>query len=357
MLPPRAMLASLLASSAGAPSALMPEGSELGSDRDWFTSKSGHRRFVLAQPKLVVISVGGIGTTTMMKELAQVDGLEMNDDGDKEVNVYHNGTKGMSGMKHLPFGRLVDYWSDHLLHAERVLYLWGDPLHAVQSLYRRGYQTIQASKTRSEPFSDGTFSHARASVEVPRTLKAFAAAEGEPFQMLEHFQSYLNASTAGRKVGGKVFAPKVAFLRMEKKAEHLDRLAAFLGVEQPALELLNQVVSPWREAEAAELLAERQLARASLLAADAAAQDEAALDAREDALGAIAMERLRGRARRGDAASANLLDRENNPPCSPPGLFCDHDTSPDVVDAINKKFEELRRATEALPGDGFFEVG
>ena len=78
---------------------------------------------------------------------------------------------------------------------------------------------------------------------------------------------------------------------------------------------------------------------------------------REDALGAIAMERLRGRARRGDSASANLLDRENNPPCSPPGLFCDHDTSPDVVDAINKKFEELRRATEALPGDGFFEVG
>jgi len=31
--------------------------------------------------------------------------------------------------------------------------------------------------------------------------------------------------------------------------------------------------------------------------------------------------------------------------------------NPDVADAINKKFEELRRATEALPGDGFFEVG
>ena len=82
------MLASLLASSAGAPSALTPEGSELGSDRDWFTSKSGHRRFVLAQPKLVVISVGGIGTTTMMKELAQVDGLEMNDDGEMHVTAY-----------------------------------------------------------------------------------------------------------------------------------------------------------------------------------------------------------------------------------------------------------------------------
>ena len=99
---------------------------------------------------------------------------------------------------------------------------------------------------------------------------------------------------------------------------------------------------------AAELLAERQLARASLLAADAAAQDEAALDAREDALGAIAMERLRGRARRGDSASANLLDRENNPPCAPPGLFCDHDTSPDVVDAINKKFEELEKKFTAI---------
>ena len=349
------MLASLLASSAGAPSALMPEGSELGSDRDWFTSKSGHRRFVLAQPKLVVISVGGIGTTTMMKELAQVDGLEMNDDGDKEVNVYHNGTKGMSGMTHLPVGRLVDYWSDHLLHAERVLYLWGDPLHAVQSLYRRGYQTIQASKTRSEPFSDGTFSHARASVEVPRTLKAFAAAEGEPFQMLEHFQSYLNASTAGRTVGGKVFAPKVAFLQMEKKAEHLDRLAAFLGVEQPAL---DKVVSPWRDAEAAEAHSERLLATAglSLLAG------EGAVAAAEDALGAIAMERLRDAAslrRRGGAAgaaaAAALLAM---PPPSEAGTES-HGTkaSAAVIDAINAKFTALRLTTAALSGDGFFVVG
>ena len=108
--------------------------------------------------------------------------------------------------------------------------------------------------------------------------------------------------------------------------------------------LLNDPVSKYLPAFADTLVVENKLA-------DAAAQDEAALDAREDALGAIAMERLRGRARRGDSASANLLDRENNPPCSPPGLFCDHDTSPDVADAINKKFEELRRATEALPGE------
>ena len=316
---------------------------------------------VHAHPNVVVISCGGTGTTTMMRELAAVEGLRLNNDDDREGAIYTDASghkQRAPGMKHLPFGRLMQEYANHsqynLRETRRILYLWGDPLHAVASLYRRHFETVQVTKTRSHPFSDGTFSLAAAKAELPPTLEAYAMAEGEPFQMREHFESYLNAAASWSADGD---APKVAFLQMEKKAEHLDRLAAFLGVEQPALELLNQVVSPWREAEAAELLAERQLARASLLAADAAAQDEAALDAREDALGAIAMERLRGRARRGDSASANLLDRENNPPCSPPGLFCDHDTSPDVVDAINKKFEELRRATEALPGDGFFEVG
>ena len=62
------------------------------------------------------------------------------------------------------------------------------PLHAVASLYRRHFETVQVTKTRSDPFSDGTFSLAAAQAELPPTLEAYAMAEGEPFQMREHFE-------------------------------------------------------------------------------------------------------------------------------------------------------------------------
>ena len=105
----------------------------------------------------------------------------------------------------------------------------GGTRYAVASLYRRHFETVQVTKTRSDPFSDGTFGLA-AQAELPPTLEAYAMAEGEPFQMREHFESYLNAAASWKADGD---APKI-FLQMEKKAEHLDRLAAFLGVEQSA---------------------------------------------------------------------------------------------------------------------------
>ena len=311
---------------------------------------------VHAHPNVVVISCGGTGTTTMMRELAAVEGLRLNNDDDREGAIYTDASghkQRAPGMKHLPFGRLMQEYANHsqynLRETRRILYLSGDPLHAVASLYRRHFETVQVTKTRSDPFSDGTFSLAAAQAELPPTLEAYAMAEGEPFQMREHFESYLNAAASWTADGD---APKVAFLQMEKKAEHLDRLAAFLGVEQSAL---DKVVSPWRDAEAAEAHAERQLATAglSLLAG------EGAVAAAEDALGAIAMERLRDAAslrRRGSAAAAAALLAM--PPPSEAGTES-HGTkaSAAVIDAINAKFTALRQTTAALSGDGFFVVG
>ena len=333
-------------------STLMPH----GSDEHPTPPRMGS---VHAHPNVVVISCGGTGTTTMMRELAAVEGLRLNNDDDREGAIYTDASghkQRAPGMKHLPFGRLMQEYANHsqynLRDTRRILYLWGDPLHAVASLYRRHFETVQVTKTRSHPFSDGTFSLAAAKAELPPTLEAYAMAEGEPFQMREHFESYLNAAASWAADGD---APKVAFLQMERKAEHLDRLAAFLGVEQSALE---KVVSPWRDAEAAENHAERQLATAglSLLAG------EGAVAAAEDALGAIAMERLRDAAslrRRGGAAgaaaAAALLAM---PPPSEAGTES-HGTkaSAAVIDAINAKFTALRLTTAALSGDGFFVVG
>ena len=89
---------------------------------------------------------------------------------------------------------------------------------------------------------------------------------------------------------------------------------------------------------------------------------EGAAAAAEDALGAIAMERLRDAAslrRRGGAAgaaaAAALLAM---PPPSEAGTES-HGTkaSAAVIDAINAKFTALRLTTAALSGDGFFVVG
>ncbi len=331
-------------------STLMPH----GSDEHPTPPRMGS---VHAHPNVVVISCGGTGTTTMMRELAAVDGLRLNNDDDREGAIYTDASghkQRAPGMKHLPFGRLMQEYANHsqynLRETRRILYLWGDPLHAVASLYRRHFETVQVTKTRSDPFSDGTFSLAAAQAELPPTLEAYAAAEGEPFQMRQHFESYLNAAASWTADGD---APKVAFLQMEKKAEHLDRLAAFLGVEQSAL---DKVVSPWRDAEAAEAHAELATAGLSLLAG------EGAVAAAEDALGAIAMERLRDAAslrRRGGAAgaaaAAALLAM---PPPSEAGTES-HGTkaSAAVIDAINAKFAALRQTTAALSGDGFFVVG
>ena len=84
--------------------------------------------------------------------------------------------------------------------------------------------------------------------------------------------------------------------------------------------------------------------------------------AAEDALGAIAMERLRDAAslrRRGGAAgSAAAAALLAMPPPSEAGTESHGiKAKAAVVDAINAKFTALRLTTAALSGDGFFVVG
>ena len=179
------------------------------------------------RPKLLIISAGGIGTTTAISEFHKIPELEANCASDSD------------GMKHLPYNRLVAEHAHQLTDVKRILYLWGNPMHAVASLYRRGYQVTQAMKTRSEPFSDGSFGKVASERGVPRTIEAYAASKHDIFQMQKHIESYLtNRNNTG-------FRPALAFLQMERKTEHLDKLAHFLGV--PRLALKNHM-SSWETA-------------------------------------------------------------------------------------------------------------
>ena len=184
------------------------------------------------RPKLLIISAGGIGTTTAISEFHKIPELEANCPSDSD------------GLKHLPYNRLVADHAKQLTDVTRILYLWGNPMHAVASLYRRGYQVTQATKTRSEPFPDGSLSRTASERAVPRTIDAYAASKYDVFQMQKHMESYLTNRN------DTSFKPGLAFLQMERKTEHFDKLAHFLGVPRLAL---KHHVSSWETACRAEL--------------------------------------------------------------------------------------------------------
>jgi len=106
--------------------------------RAWGMQRTG----APSQPSLLVVSVGGVGTTTTMEELDLIP----------QISPLINSKYDRDGLKHAPFSRLVSEHACHLARVERILYLWGEPSHAVESLYRRHFQFDQAIKTRTTPF-------------------------------------------------------------------------------------------------------------------------------------------------------------------------------------------------------------
>ncbi len=109
--------------------------------RAWGMRATGDPR----QPRLLVVSVGGVGTTTMMEELDTIP----------ELSPQLNSKYDRDGLKHAPYSRLAEH-SCHLSRVERILYLWSSsPGKSAESLYRRHYQFFQAVKTRTNPFPAG----------------------------------------------------------------------------------------------------------------------------------------------------------------------------------------------------------
>ena len=141
---------------------------------------------VVAQPELLVVATGGVGTTAMMAELSTLPQLAA------VMNGHHN----ENGLKHAPLSRLISEHSNEIKKVRRILYLWGDPTHAAESLYRRDYAAVQSVKVRTDPLADGTWMPPRWRDEygpkgVPETIEAYAAAKGDIFQFYEHAVSYL----------------------------------------------------------------------------------------------------------------------------------------------------------------------
>ncbi|MGJ8660566.1 MAG: hypothetical protein ACSHXL_00875 [Bacteroidota bacterium] len=79
-------------------------------------------------PKLdvLVCSHGGVATTTLLENLSNY--VSVNDPYDKD------------GLKHLP---KIPIW---LPSDTKIIYVYGDPVYAAMSLFRRGYGKVQAGR-------------------------------------------------------------------------------------------------------------------------------------------------------------------------------------------------------------------
>jgi len=196
-----------------------------------------HSDFKEAEKQLLVVSVGGLGVATMIKELSTIPQFEAQLLADKE-------------LRYLPFGRLVAEYPEKMANVNRILYLWGEPTRTLKSIYRRGYQTFMAQKTRSDHFEGSTFDANVAFWGVPKNLDEYANASHDTFEMQKHLESYLDAPSTGP------FLPKIAFLQIEKKTANLGRLANFLNLPEAEL---RAKLSPWEFASRAELAAEQEL--------------------------------------------------------------------------------------------------
>jgi len=196
-----------------------------------------HSDFKDAERQLLVVSLGGLGVATMINELSTIPRFEAQLNADKE-------------LRYLPFDRLVAEHPEKIANVNRILYLWGEPTRTLKSIYRRGYQTFMAQKTRSDHFEGNTFDSNIAFWGVPKNLDEYANATHDVFEMQKHIESYLDAPSTG------TFLPKIAFLQIEKKTANLGRLAQFLNLPEGEL---TAKLSPWEFASRAELAAEQEL--------------------------------------------------------------------------------------------------
>ena len=191
-----------------------------------------HSEIMQANEQVVVISLGGIGVATLLKELSLLPAYDAQLLADIE-------------LRHLPFRRLVAEHGEAMSHVNRILYIWGEPTRTLKSIYHKGYETFMATHSRQDglpathDIQAGTFDANAAFWDVPHNLAAYADAPTDVFEMQLHLESYLDAPSDGS------FHPKIAFLQIEKKTANLGKLAQFLNLSELDLQAK---LSPWEVA-------------------------------------------------------------------------------------------------------------
>jgi hypothetical protein len=151
------------------------------------------RYFIDSNLEVLVASYGGVGTTFLSQAIGRFRRV--------------NDPRDLDGYKHCPVPPL--FGSGHL----KVIYVVGNPILAVASLFRRGYQAGQAGKLQ----------YSRAIRRFPDeglALKDYAAQGRDLFLFQEHFEAWTKEF---------VFYPTL-IVKYEAIHESLPQISEFLNL-------------------------------------------------------------------------------------------------------------------------------
>lgn len=194
------------------------------------------RSIFLSEPlDVLVVSSGGVGTTFLMNAIGEH--LRVNDPDNKD------------GLKHLPIPPIPQGV------APRVIYVYGDPVMACLSLFRRQYHHTQSKITQH-------FYKPEYTIAFEDALEDYLNQPKEGFFFQRHFEKWRDIPTGF----------PVLFLRYGSIHDELPRLADYLELgddfianfpqrrarnsslthlPEPTREALQNRYGPWQKAQAA----------------------------------------------------------------------------------------------------------
>lgn len=186
-------------------------------------------RLIGPELELLVISPGGVGSTFLIEFLGRF--------------VRTNSPSDCDALKHAPVPPLS------LNPGLRIIYVFGDPLLATISLFRRGYHAVQSRKMQRGAWRDGPSIHWNASLEE------YAAAGRDGFAYERHWRNYAR----------KYLTNPTLFVRYECVWNHLPELLHFAGI---ARSRAGEFPRPRERAASVETISEQVLSRLETIHGD-----------------------------------------------------------------------------------------
>lgn len=149
--------------------------------------------------EVLVVSAGGVGTTFLIKAIGKYRRVNCTDDTD--------------GFKHLtipPISRNPDL---------KIIYLFGDPIMACTSLFRRSYHHTQSIK-------NGKYMSSSYVIPFEMTVEAYSRGQRDGLYFERHFDHWQR----------RFPIQHCLFVRYESIFDHLDTIADFLELPPAFLE-------------------------------------------------------------------------------------------------------------------------
>jgi len=156
-------------------------------------------RVVIKNLDVLVVSYGGVGTTFMIDYISRYKSV--------------NDSKNSDGLKHTP-------WQPVALNRKmKVLYIFGDPVDATKSLFRRGYHAVQANN-----LSTSLFPYRK--IRSDWSIGEYASRGVDGLGLKQHFLNW----------EANVFGYQTLFVSYDSLWDCSEEIVRFLGLPENSLD-------------------------------------------------------------------------------------------------------------------------